>query len=82
VLYVAEPGRASVLETLRASCRHSAEVGALADEAIASDVPGDTGAPGEARGGWALSGVHAAAATATPPSTNPRRAARISMGPA
>ena len=77
--YVAEPGRARVPETVRASWCQSAEVGALPGDASASGR--DTGAPGESCGGWASSGVQAAAATATPPSTNPRRAARISMDP-
>jgi hypothetical protein len=83
-LYVVEPGRASVPDTLRASCCQSADVGAvleaLFEEALFEEARplGDTGGAGESCGGWASSGVQATATAATPPRTRPRRPTRPS----
>jgi hypothetical protein len=57
-LYVVEPGRASVPDTLRASCCQSADVGEVPEAALfeaalleAARPSGDTGGAGESCGG-------------------------------
>ena len=79
VLYDEEPGRASSPFTCEARRRQSAAVGdvrpAFDVAAALDDAPwGETGGAGLSCGGWALSGVQAASAPATPPASSVLRA--------